>query len=192
MEFLRGAILPICVLVCLCLISPTQLRAQVPQCDNCPQGPPWTIAATVIPADPNGCTFEVDYRYRTSFCNTYDLEIIGIRNWALPCISPFNPGRMVNTALQYLLVTNPMAFPPFHPNKCESTIHSHVSQCLGPNSQANYLTKCGDAICCSKTYLVCIDDNGVRTARIINMSNPDPAPCRSGGTSCFPACEEGY
>ena len=185
----RGGISAIFVVFAIFSIPITAL-AQLAQCDNCLQDQSWTVASQTIPADPAGCKFDVDYRFRASSCNQYDIEIIGIKRWSPACSAPFNPGAMVSRALLHLLQANPMGFPPHQNGTCETQIRGFVSQCLGPNSQFDYLSKCGDAICCSRTYLVCQDDQGNRTVTPTGSSNPNGAPCLSGGRNCYPVCEE--
>lgn len=180
---------------CLLAALSDDIRAQTGQCDNClADAGAWKYSSLILLPDAAGCSFTVEFRYRTSTsCSStpnYDLEILGIKGWTEACTTPtFNPGAMVTRALQYLLNTNPMGFPPNSNNQCVDQIRGFVSQCLGPNGTTKYLTPCAGGVCCTKTYRVCMVNNQ-RIVTLTASTNPNPQVCISGGINCFPVCEE--
>ncbi len=175
--------------VVLISVLPEILSAQRLECDDC-KGWPWTFASATITADRSLCTFGVDYRYRASACDHYDIEIIGIRNWNVACSNPFDPGAMVSRALEFLLRENPMGFPPFENGQCDARVRTYVTQCMGLVGPGDYLAACADVACCVRTYSVCRLADGTRQVRQTGGTDPGPAVCQAGGANCFPVCEE--
>jgi hypothetical protein len=172
------------------LVAASRAHAQAPDC-----APPCDIStaqwldgnAHVQLCDLYGCCdYDVTYRYRTG-CNFYDFEVTLVDNPAGCLRQIVDFGRLINGAVDWLLVNNPMKFPPQKPGDCEVNFRVFKAGCWTYNEQQAALIPCGSS-CCDERFTVCVDTDGkrrvVRTSGVSTVTTCDP------GSGCYSACRE--
>jgi hypothetical protein len=172
------------------LVAASRAHAQAPSC-----APPCEMSsarwldgnAHVRLCDRYGCCdYDITYRYRMG-CNFYDLEVTLVDNPAQCMGQIVDLGRLVNGAVDWLLVNNPMNFPPSKIGDCEVNIRVFKAGCWTFNVQQAALIPCGSS-CCDERFTICVAADGkrqvVQTAGVSTVTTCDP------GSGCYSACRE--
>lgn len=190
-EYMRISHLLAVLTILSLAASTTWAQKDGPACPDPCSGVTWTYGNRVVTFTDihtgQTCTETIDYRYSTG-CGYSNVEVLSLRQQPGCFLQSVDVGLLYQQAIDYLLRTNPMAFPPFGaPGTCEWNIRSYMASCVhrvtDPSTGiVNYLP-CDGTVCCRRQYKICIDNNGQRSWTLVEGATS----CNDAG--CAPGCE---